>query len=1253
MNALSNKSWRYWMRAIGSLWMAAVLLVLLLFTLACATAMESISGTESALEYFYQAWWFKALLVLLSINVIAAVVVRWPFSKRQVGFVLTHTGIIVTLVGAYVTQQWAMDGQIGLAEGQSTTEFRNPGQLALTLANRSSKQNVKTYLDESVFDGLEIVDHQTADSVSMDGVSVEVLRYLPDAVAIQRMVNDNPRSQPAIEISLAHGDHAEKAWIFAGRPKKVHSTSIAYREINNQLALSKFLAHRNQEKHNADAADSIGNILIEIAGKSYTFSLEDSLDSALPIGDSSLTFRVVRYLPHATVGADSKLTNMSPQPVNPAVEVEVIGPDGTEKRLAFAKFPDFSSMHGDTTITDLKVTFVTTSQDTPSVPIEIVRAPDGEYFVRFTTQDNSTTVHPLAMDTAVQTPWADQAITLIAGYDHARLEWNMNPVTPIRKNREPAIQVKISTSQYDSNMWIPKHRMMPLTIDGKPFEVTFSDEMISLGFNVVLNRFHIGYYPGTMRPRTFESHITLTDDTGLSVNRVVSMNHPVSFGKYTLYQSSYKQDGKNIYSYLSVANDPGMMVTFAGYIILIAGMIVVLVIRMSERPRTGVCLVVDANAKISQRKITAIDSTSKNNAGHSHGQQELERDDRPAKKNPQRDRNKTKKVTGLGFIAALLMLLPSSALSAELPQTLDLTSIRSLVTQHDGRWPPLDTLARDKVWRVTGAEFFQGRDPVLVFLAWNFDPQFWMNEPLISIANAELRGELALSSTKKVFSYKELIEHPRLRQLTKDLSKRNSSAKMNPLESKVASINEKLSTLGEVFMGGTIHSVPHPTDPQGAWTSISSASVKTAASSTQQAWLQLHQAFNSDDAAAFTTASQNLHTQLQNLPAAYRPSGEKIAVELHYNQLQPYQLSWEIMLAATMLAALAMWIRKRWFDGLVALGLISGFAVLTYGLWLRWAIAGRIPASNMFESLLFLSWGMGLFAIFAMIVFNNRMVPLTACGMGALALLLADCLPMNHFIRPIPPVLADTIWMSIHVPIIMVSYSVLALAMLIAHVQVAVMCIAPKRKDWSVSLDATHYWYVHVGSILLLIGIVTGSMWAASSWGRYWGWDPKEVWSLVAFLGYITILHVRIDHEVIPRWVYGLGFLLFVLVFALAITRIGSPSGAKLLVYTGAAVALAIFVFTHGAFATATKSIMAFWLIIMTYVGVNYVLGIGLHSYGFGTGAVAHYMFLTGGIDLGLVALCAIVYLWRRRRIIMTQDGQSIDPLMRRTRITH
>jgi ABC-type transport system involved in cytochrome c biogenesis permease subunit len=576
--------------------------------------------------------------------------------------------------------------------------------------------------------------------------------------------------------------------------------------------------------------------------------------------------------------------------------------------------------------------------------------------------------------------------------------------------------------------------------------------------------------------------------------------------------------------------------------------------------------------------------------------------------------------------ASILPLLSPTA--AGLPDSLDLETVRGLVVQHDGRWPPLDTLARDMVETVTGESHYRGRDPVLWLLAWTFDPQTWMKEPLIQVTNAELRAELQLPASETVFSYATLMGHPPLQDKIRALAHIEGGRKLDPLESKVSDLNEKLATLQQVFQGVRIKPIPSAGDINEAWKGIGEPrpedSAQTKAVSEQ--WSALRKAFLADDAAGFSAASRQLASSLKSLPGGRRHDPKLTAVELRYNRLRPFRSAWMVMVVAALLAAAALLVRRRWFDVVAIVAMVAGFGLLTYGLSLRWQIAGRIPAANMFESLLFLSWGMGAFAILAMLGTRDRTVPLTASVMGAVALLLADCLPLDHFIRPIAPVLQDTIWMSIHVPIIMVSYSVLALAMLIAHAQLVIMAAAPQRRRLIDAADSLHYWYVHVGSVLLIAGIITGSMWAASSWGRYWGWDPKEVWSLVAFLGYLAIMHVRIEREKVPWWMYLVGAVLAVAVFAILAVKLTPPSTGKFLALAVAAGATALFVLSRGQFATAVKSILAFWLIIMTYVGVNYVLGIGLHSYGFGTGAVVRYLFLVGGIDLAIVGLCSIVY---------------------------
>ena len=587
----------------------------------------------------------------------------------------------------------------------------------------------------------------------------------------------------------------------------------------------------------------------------------------------------------------------------------------------------------------------------------------------------------------------------------------------------------------------------------------------------------------------------------------------------------------------------------------------------------------------------------------------------------------------LTILFASLTLLPVVRTEAKLPSSLDLSKIRTTVVQHNGRWMPLDTTARDVVEDITDTEFHEGHDPVLVLLAWTFDPDTWKQAPLIRIKNAELRSELKLSAEKTVFSHEELSGHQHLRHLIHQLES-TRGRKLNPLESKVNDIHGKLIALQQVFHGQTIKLIPHVKDGLAPWrpsawvTSDSSEAIKPS----REAWLALRDAFLADNAAAFSTASDQLIAALNRLPAAHRPAAKTIATELRYNKLRPFRTAWMVMVLGALFAAAAMLLKRKWFDAVALAVMIAGFGLLTYGLSLRWAIAGRIPASNMFESLLFLSWGMGAFAIVSLFVFNDRSVPLTASAMGALSLCLADSLPLNHFIRPIAPVLQDTVWMSIHVPVIMVSYSVLALAVLIAHVQVVVMAVNPRRQQLPGSIDLLHYWYMHVGAILLFAGIVTGSMWAASSWGRYWGWDPKEVWSLIAFLGYIAIMHVRITHEQLPRWAYAAGAALILAAFVIVVPKLAPITPVKVFALVGASLAMAIFVLARGLFATAVKSILAFWMIIMTYVGVNYVLGTGLHSYGFGTGAVASRVFLIGGIDLALVVICALAYLVRLPR---------------------
>jgi ABC-type transport system involved in cytochrome c biogenesis permease subunit len=478
-----------------------------------------------------------------------------------------------------------------------------------------------------------------------------------------------------------------------------------------------------------------------------------------------------------------------------------------------------------------------------------------------------------------------------------------------------------------------------------------------------------------------------------------------------------------------------------------------------------------------------------------------------------------------------LLAVAGAARAAELADPATAERLRAIPVQHDGRVMPLDTLAREAVMEVTGSrQPWRGADPVALVLGWALYPSQWAREPLVEVGGPTVARLAGLPAEETHASFVRLVGDQGLRQaLELAHSAEREGRSPTPEEKEALELADRLLWL-QSFLGREALRVVPAAQAGAAW----GAPPANVAPEALLGWL--------DQQLARETAPR---AQMDR--------------ELRYNQLRPTRLAWWALLPATIAAAISFQRPRRWASLVATAGLLLGSAAMTWGIAVRWLIAGRIPATNMHESLLFLGAGAGLFGLLAAAVLRNRLVILNATAMAALTMLLVDLLPMDPFIHPAPPVLSGTPWLAIHVPIIMVSYAVLGLAVVLAHMQIGIEIFAPARRAAAVRMSELHYWYLHVGCILLITGILTGSIWGASSWGRYWGWDPKEVWSLIAFLAYMAILHARFDRMI-------------------------------------------------GSFMVAAASIVAFLTILMTYIGVNYVLAAGLHSYGFGGGAVAKWL---------------------------------------------
>ena len=561
------------LRAIGSLGIGALLLLLLMVAMGSATVYESMHSTEEAQALFYTAPWFHALLVLLAVNLAAAVLGRYAFQRRQLPFLVTHAGLLTILLGALVTDRLGLSGQLSLSQGEKASEFIVPGEVVSF--GRSGQAGVTLDLGRSLGNRRSAVDRLPDAEVTVDGIRVSVLRYLPHADWETRVTDDAPAAHLAVEL-LLNTDHGEdRGWVFAEEPLTLCGRQVTLRVAESPAAWEQLLSGK-------DGTDSKGKARLEIAGAAFEVPLEACMDKAAPVGDTGYTLRILRYLPHAIVGPERTIVSASDRPLNPAIEVEIAGPKGTETRLAFARFPDFHGRPGETQAADLKLTFVAAADLMSGSDIEVLSGPQGKLAVRFAAAGGPGAYQQFEPGRPLPTPWPAQTLGLGRRFEHARAQAEAVPATAAVMDHQAALQLRVSGQQVNHEFWMPKSAEHAIEVAGNTYRIHYGDRVVPLGFTVTLNSFRVGYYPGGERPRSYESNVTLTDpSTGRDQGCVVSMNRPGTFGGYTLYQSSYRQDEAGLATVLSVARDPGRPIVFLGYAAAMLGIALALAQRVA------------------------------------------------------------------------------------------------------------------------------------------------------------------------------------------------------------------------------------------------------------------------------------------------------------------------------------------------------------------------------------------------------------------------------------------------------------------------------------------------------------------------------------------------------------------------------------------------------------------------------------------------------------------------------------------------
>ena len=477
-----------------------------------------------------------------------------------------------------------------------------------------------------------------------------------------------------------------------------------------------------------------------------------------------------------------------------------------------------------------------------------------------------------------------------------------------------------------------------------------------------------------------------------------------------------------------------------------------------------------------------------------------------------------------------------------------LKTLRHLAIQHNGRLKPVDSFAREVFALMTGRATPEGRDPVEALLALVTEPEGWQNRPVIAVPYGPLREPLGLGPKETHISYDQLLETKALmRRLPPIVQKQQRDEDLSILENETMDVYNRFVTFS-ALVEHQLALVPPASAGDPVWTTVSAPSgyAEAQRQEIQGAWRGLILTARQRGAGEATAAVDELAQILRGLnPTAY-PARWRMQMEVLYNRARPFAAARLLYLLAGVWLLMSTLRRgHRGFRAGMAC-LSAAFVWHALGIAARVVLGGRPPVSNFYETMLWIPFVAVLLALIFERLYRAGYFGAAAGLLSAVVLLLADALPLDSSIAPVVAVLRSTLWLTIHVLTIVASYGAIALAVVLAHLY-AIVYLGTRRPRVLKRLGLFMYRAIQVGVVLLASGIILGGVWANASWGRYWGWDPKETWALITLLWFIALLHGRF-----AGWMRGIG--------------------------------------------VALMTIGGFFLLLMTYYGVSFYL-VGLHSY--------------------------------------------------------
>ena len=503
----------------------------------------------------------------------------------------------------------------------------------------------------------------------------------------------------------------------------------------------------------------------------------------------------------------------------------------------------------------------------------------------------------------------------------------------------------------------------------------------------------------------------------------------------------------------------------------------------------------------------------------------------------------------------------------------------------------MDLTGRVRWSESNGPEGYAGREPIELLADLLFRTESLWTLPLIPLEHKGLKREIGLDEEQRFFSPRELMMCTGLHETAQAFQARkemNSKERPSPAEKAAVQASQALSIFAS-FMNGNVELAIVPVEGSEAFGEVGGSHRHAEADPVRPAYEAFGEAYRAGE--GIDDAALALVTVIENQAGADPSIKRRVGFEYFYNHHRP----WRMAAIATVLALLLLGARAlvRWRVLGWAAGLAIAWAVgeQLLGLGLRIAILERAPVSNTFEAILWT--GLIALVIGGIAQTINRKGWYLAAGLAAslAAILFASLVPLADQTGSLPAVLRSNYWLILHVLIIVASYGALLLGAILGHIYLVrdVLLHRPPEPDARVVVQI--YRTLQIGLILLTIGTILGGVWAAESWGRFWGWDPKETWSLISIVVYMGLLHARY-----VGWLRDFGL--------------------------------------------AVAAIVGFMAIVWTFYGVNYIMAAGLHSYGFGSGG-EKWVALWGAAEVIFLLMCALRKPRRPGRLKRSQKIQT------------